>query len=313
MNFIGCEVEHEKYGHGQVVSVKGNYIQVSFESVGTKIFQYPGAFENFLSLVNPSDKSLANDMIREFKAEEERKLKRQEEMRLRLEGDIREEIREKYEKQKQSEETKTKSIRQTKSVPNNLIVDCEIVENLDEVTVINPVTQRDLEIASSVAEFESDVFAKKIAYAGFFQSGSRAGQGVRMARLKENSLIVLTCCKDGNEEDREVVALFLADQFFKGSEKESAWVKCNSEYFLKFSEEEAKRMRIWPFFEHLGSEAPLKLVSTKYRYFSDREAAYILREGMELKVGTPDQERAEKFFEHFCSIHNIDKSLRFDD
>lgn len=315
MNFVGSEVEHPKYGNGQIVSVSSEYVQVAFESVGLKMFQYPEAFEKFLNLVNPADKSKLSDLLREHNRREDEKKRKREELRLRLEGDIQQELKERFERQKNSESSKKSSDKKDRVLVNNLIFHCDIDENKSETEKKygNHISKNDIAYENSDENFESETLRDKIVYSGFYQTGSRSGQGVRLARLKEGSLVVLTICPDDRESNREVIGLFLVDEFFKGSETESAWVKNSSHYFLKLSKEEASRMKLWSFFARLGQNMPLRLVAAKYRYFADNEAAYILREASELKVGTEDELRAREMFEYFCEINNIDKTLRFND
>jgi hypothetical protein len=47
----GLEVIHKTFGKGVVVSLNGKYITVKFDSC-QKIFVYPDAFENFLTLAD---------------------------------------------------------------------------------------------------------------------------------------------------------------------------------------------------------------------------------------------------------------------
>ena len=51
MVFDNLEVNHKSFGKGVVVSYQGKYMTVRFENT-QKIFVYPDAFENFLTLAD---------------------------------------------------------------------------------------------------------------------------------------------------------------------------------------------------------------------------------------------------------------------
>ena len=57
-------VKHKAFGLGEIVSVQGKYITVKFESA-QKIFVYPDAFENFLTL---ADGTVSNEIALDIEA-----------------------------------------------------------------------------------------------------------------------------------------------------------------------------------------------------------------------------------------------------
>lgn len=59
MVFDNLAVNHKTFGKGTVVSSQGKYITVKFDKA-QKIFVYPDAFENFLTL---SDGTLSDEII----------------------------------------------------------------------------------------------------------------------------------------------------------------------------------------------------------------------------------------------------------
>ena len=53
MNIVNESVKHIKFGFGVITEEKDHKICVQFQyNIGTKIFQYPEAFEKFLKAVN---------------------------------------------------------------------------------------------------------------------------------------------------------------------------------------------------------------------------------------------------------------------
>ena len=59
MIFDNLAVNHKTFGKGTVVSNQGKYMTVKFEST-QKIFVYPDAFENFLTL---ADGTLSDEIV----------------------------------------------------------------------------------------------------------------------------------------------------------------------------------------------------------------------------------------------------------
>lgn len=55
MNMLNERVEHNTFGIGVITEVNDNKIWVEFQdSIGTKIFLFPDAFEKFLKAENPT-------------------------------------------------------------------------------------------------------------------------------------------------------------------------------------------------------------------------------------------------------------------
>lgn len=64
MVFNNLVVNHKSFGRGEVVSQQGKYITVKFENT-QKIFVYPDAFENFLTL---ADGTVSNEITLDIEA-----------------------------------------------------------------------------------------------------------------------------------------------------------------------------------------------------------------------------------------------------
>lgn len=64
MNLLNEVVEHIKFGNGVVTKLDDSKISVEFQGdIGTKLFQYPEAFEKFLKAINPNaENSVMEDL-----------------------------------------------------------------------------------------------------------------------------------------------------------------------------------------------------------------------------------------------------------
>ena len=76
------EVKHKTFGAGVVVSTKGRYITVKFNTL-TKVFVYPDAFESFLTLSDGSVSSEIQSDIAEAKKAKQDILNKKHEENLR--------------------------------------------------------------------------------------------------------------------------------------------------------------------------------------------------------------------------------------
>lgn len=318
MGLIGSEVRHERYGDGRIVALHREYVQVSFDSVGVKLFQYPLAFEKTLHLLQPSDQSEARELLAEYRKEEEQKRNRSAERRRRLEGDLRHALRERLERHKSKEEREKRGRSERKGV-SHLIFRCDLQLPEGEAASLaagrlNLITASDLEKKQAASPFEGRCLVERKACTGYYKSGSRAGCGIPIPRVRPGSLAVLTYCAEGEaESERRIIALFMVDEMAVREEGACGWVQNHSEHFLKFDPEEAGRMKLWRFFEDLGKAVPSHLISSYFRYFDGLEAAYILREAADLKVGSEDEALARRFYLHFCERHGFDPELRLAD
>ena len=69
MVFDNLQVKHKTFGVGTVISYKGQYMTVKFDTA-EKVFVYPDAFEKFLTL---ADGSVTDEIIADIKATNQKK------------------------------------------------------------------------------------------------------------------------------------------------------------------------------------------------------------------------------------------------
>lgn len=69
MTLVNERVEHISFGEGVITEAKENKIEVQFgDTIGTKIFLYPEAFEKFLKAMNPT---VEDNVMEEFHRKQE--------------------------------------------------------------------------------------------------------------------------------------------------------------------------------------------------------------------------------------------------
>jgi hypothetical protein len=154
--------------------------------------------------------------------------------------------------------------------------------------------------------YESQMLTNWAAYAGIVQNGERKGEPMKLNEVKINSLCVLTTRNPLTiEAERYIFGAFLVDDTYEGDSAEAGSVSTKSKYKIKLSEDEANTLKYWNY--HSNSNSPEKQLwaSGLHRYFSNQEAAQILRDIAKVKKGTKDENLAQEFYEHFCKLHNV--------
>lgn len=72
MNLVSEQVRHIRFGMGTIVGQTETMVEVRFDdSVGTKKFNYPSAFESFLELCRPALKATMDEQLSATRAQAE--------------------------------------------------------------------------------------------------------------------------------------------------------------------------------------------------------------------------------------------------
>jgi hypothetical protein len=154
--------------------------------------------------------------------------------------------------------------------------------------------------------YESMMLRDWRASAGFFTSGEKRGEPMKLRNINKNSLAVLsTKLPKEPESDRLVYAVFLIDEYDEGTDTEEAYVLNHSQYKLSFNENE--RLLFWDY--HANDNNPSRRVwsSGLFRYIGDDESVQILRDAVKIKKGTPDETLAKRFLDYYCRVNGIDE------
>lgn len=154
--------------------------------------------------------------------------------------------------------------------------------------------------------YESQMLRDWKASAGIVQTGEREGKPMRLLKVQPNSLAVLTTRKPYSSDDtRFIFAAFLVDESYEGDALEEGYVTTRSKWKISLTPQQAQKMLFWRYY--INKNAPNKMVfgSGLHRYLSDYQAAQILRDITEVKTDPEEQEFAQNFFRHFCTINGL--------
>ncbi len=270
MDLVNREVKHEIFGKGNVVNYDDSYIKINFKS-GDKKFVFPDAFKDYITFVDQK----ANDLV-EKKLEIKEEEKRQEEILLAEERAL--------------EQERLDIIEQNKKMRNHKI---------------HPSIQS---VFWTDEEEEESIFNDWQVFTGEIKSGKNKGQPRKLVRMNQRSACLITKRdEDVEEETRQIIGLFMAEETFNGRECEDGYIKAHQDYRIKLSKEEAEKMLFWNYYSDQNFPENTTWNSGKQRYYDNIWTAQILRDIVSLKDDPEEKKYAEDFFEYFCKINMIDK------
>lgn len=343
MDLVGKEIIHEVFGEGKIIEDIDNYLTIQFE-IGEKNFVFPDAFRSFLKFKNKEDTKLLLPNIKDkLKVKQENKKERRrlsEEKRL---LNIRiYDHKKAIMKKKSNSASKPKRVNQESS---NIVFKCNLCNGgqsseqvgfngvcNDEmiktnITVENSVWCKSKESPCSkyhnneikreeldsifendgVVCYESTMLRDWKAYAGVVQSGKNKGKPKKLARARKNSICVLTTRDPQTIEDtRYIFAVFLIDEFNAGNDIEEGYVSSNSKYKIKLSPKEAGKLLFWNYYANNSNPQNISWNSGLHRYVYNEQAAQILKDIVEIKKDTKDEDLAKEFLKYYCDINKID-------
>lgn len=271
MNLVNEEVTHKHFGKGNIVKHSDSIIEIHFETEQKK-FVYPDAFGKFLKLHDKHTASLLQEVIEKKEIElEKEEQKREEDKRMRL---LEQQLRLEHEK----------LMKNHKLHPKSQIV------------------------FSSDAEELSKVFEEWRIFTGEIKSGPNKGKPNKPTRIYQNSVCLLTeRDADMPEKDRRILGLYMVKKGFLGKSCQDGYIPAHSEYRLKLTEEESEKLPFWKYYTNDKSPHKMTWNTGKYRYFDNVWMAQILLDIVALKTNTEEEELAQNFFEHFCTMNQIMK------
>lgn len=328
MNIVGKFVEHRIFGTGIVKKVHNGYIEVEFDGE-LKPFQYPFAFEKFLTA---TDADIQRALLNEIAAE----IERREAERERAEVPQPHILPVKPEEPRPRRPVKRKPPRRDVAFKCTYCDGGKTAERVgfagicsDEVmrhNVIgkgrawcsNPASHCRQYLEGEISRdemkewpcYESRMLIDWRADAGVYHSGKKAGQPMVMRQVRPNSLCVLTSRKPNTtERERFIFGVFLVDESYEGEKREAGFVTTDSEFKVELTGTEAESMLFWKYHANAKQPQTPRWNTGLFRYLDREAAALILRDIAGIKKGTADETLAGRFFEHFCSIHDIDASV----
>lgn len=271
MDLTNKQVLHKSFGKGNIVDCDDSYLVINFKT-GDKKFVYPDAFDGYLKLV---DKKAANTVDKILQLQEkERKIEE-----------------EKIEKEKAKElEEQQRLVRIEKLIKGHKIhTSSQVVFNCE-------------------AEELDNIFTDWKIFTGTIKSGVNKGKTNKLIRVHQNSACLITSKDIGApEKDRYILGLYMVDENFIGRLCEDGYIPAHSDYRIKLTEEESKKMPFWKYYVSNKYKNNMTWNSGIYRYFDNIWMAQILKDLVELKREQQDTDISQEFFDYFCFVNNIEE------
>lgn len=319
-------VSHPKFGLGTITFIDSSYVYVKF-SDGSRQFNFPDAFDNFLS----SDDEDLNIYISDELA---KKKKRKEEIESKKATSI------SIEKQLRKQKIATENIGNVAfklnfcdggSSDEQIGFNGICSDNLIEYNIktakhvwcstetcpcyeyhVDNISREELDEwieDPCYTCYESQLFRDWKALAGYYHNGERSGKPISIKNAKQNKLCVLTTREPGTpEKKRLIIGVFLIEDINEGGNSEEGYVSISddSEYKIKLSADEAHKIPFWNYHANDSQPSTPFWGSGLFRYISDYESAQILRDISSIKKGKRDADLADRFFKHYCSQNDLD-------
>lgn len=331
MDLINMKVSHKVFGDGIIIDKEDSYLTVKFY-IGEKKFRYPNAFDGYLSTEDAEFNIKIKeeiDTIKRLEEEKKEEIAKKEKENLKV-VPVKEEKKERKTKVYPRENIAFKCNycdggKSDKEIGFNGACSDEIIKNNIEIEQRTWCSSKESDCLSYLNGkisrmeldnihndggyvcYESQMLREWKAMAGIVQRGDRAGQPMKLNKVQNNSLCVLTTrLPNTREEDRFIFAVFLVDENYEGDNYEEGYVSTKSKYKIKLSPKEAENMLFWSYHANENQSEVARWSSGLHRYFGDEQAIQILRDLSLLKEGTEDEELAEAFLQYFARINSID-------
>ena len=332
MNIINEIVNHKAWGQGKILSLEGSIIEVEF-SIGNKKLQFPEGFEKFLTFNNSELQTYALKLLEEKRTEaariEQEKREEQERIKAAKEREMKPapKGRKKVEKANiafkcnfcdggcSASDIGYKGVCSDEMIDYNIEVahhnwccsedaPCSQYYNGD-------ITRGELEDIMDDGGFvcyESQMLINWKAFAGYALTKENYQKPMTLPKVQTHSLCVLTTrLPDSNEKDRFIFAVFLVDETFEGDNRSEGYVTTSSKFRLSFSMEEAQKLKYWNYYINSNKPESISWGQGLHRYIDDVQASQMLRDIVELKKGTKDEDLAVEFYEYFLKINGFEK------
>ena len=271
MDLTNKQVLHKSFGKGKIVDFNDSYMLINFKS-GNRKFVYPDAFDGYLKLV---EKEAANSVDKILQIQEkERKIE---------EEKIEKEKVEEFEEQQRLERI-DKLIKSHKMHSSS-----QVAFNCDKDEL-------------------NDIFTDWKTFTGTIKSGDNKGKTNKLIRVHQNSACLITSKDSGaKEKDRCILGLYMVDEKFMGRLCEDGYIPSHSDYKIKLTEEESKKMLFWKYYADEKYQNNITWNSGRYRYFDNMWMAQILKDLVELRSEQKEHDVSQELFDYFCFVNNIEE------
>lgn len=329
LDLINKQVEHKSFGKGIITEFIEGYITVKFSN-GDKNFVFPDIFNSFLKIYDTITAQGIEILLKE-KVERTLRIKNEQELQSQL---------------RQGKPNHSYTTNPNKKCPKfNVAFKCnfcdggrnetqigyngvcseEIIEfNIEQAHhtwccsensacfryLNNDISREELENMCNDESFicyESQMLRDWRAFAGVTQTGENKGRPMKLNKVQNNSLAVLTTRNpDFSEIQRYVFAVFLVDETYEGDNKDAGYVTTNSKYKIKLSQDEAEKIKFWNYYFNANATDDLSWGHGLHRYLTDEQSAQILKDVVKVKATTKDAALAVEFLKYFCKINGMD-------
>ena len=156
-------------------------------------------------------------------------------------------------------------------------------------------------------EEQQNVFVDWQASTGKIQSGKNKGQPNKAARLRPNSVGLLTArASDQSETERLILGLYMVNETFSGDLSDDGMVPSHSDFKIKLTDQEAEKMLFWNYYIDKNYPDRTAWNTGKFRYYDNVWTAQILNDIIALKTDEDEIKEAKNFLEYFCEMNVLD-------
>ena len=129
----------------------------------------------------------------------------------------------------------------------------------------------------------------------------------KLAGILQDSLVILTTkFKSTDEKDRFVFAVFMTAGTLKDGESE--FIVADEKYRIELKKSEAVKIKFWNHHTQTG-KTKNNWGTTSFKPLTPEDSASILKEILDIKIGTDEENIARDLYEHFSEINDLDLNL----
>ncbi len=331
MDLLHQGVRHQSFGDGIIVAQEGNYFTVDFPC-GQKNFVYRRAFSGFLHALDPIiAAAIQADLDRLIAEEAQEAASREVAIKatpttISAHGPRKSHVAPKTPDRlnvafkcnfcdggQSSGRVGFSGVCSDEMIRHNILRENKVWCSAEECPctryLCGEISREDLEAICADGGFvcyENQMLRDWKAFAGVVHNGKNKGRPMKLRHVRPNSLCVLTTREPGDpEEGRYIFAVFLVDDAYEGNGREAGFVGANTEYRIALPRSEARALLFWRY--HANAQKPEEVAwgSGLHRYLDDRQAAQILRDIADKKMGRPSEALAARFFRYYCQINGV--------
>lgn len=169
--------------------------------------------------------------------------------------------------------------------------------NLSKSSLIELMNNQD-----EIVCYESTMLSDWEAQAGLFEDGKSKRFG---STLHKGAVCVFTTrFPDMEEQDRFIFGLFLIDELFHGDDTRAGYVKCNTDYRIELTPQEAISIKFWDYYRNKNAPEIEQWGTGLYRFVSNQSIILLLQRIISIREGDSKTE-AINFLKEFCRKNNL--------